>query len=92
MAVDVASFKARFPEFVNAGDALIAAVITEAELEVPAKVWRAKTDAGVLWLAAHKLATSPSGEAARLANGSSMYLAEFDRLRTQVAYFGPRVT
>ncbi len=93
MSVTIASFKVRFPEFANTDPALVQAVIDEAAAETPARTWRHKADQGVLQLAAHKLAISPSGQDARLStDGRSTYLQERERLERQIAYRGPRVT
>jgi hypothetical protein len=59
MAVTYSSFVLKFPEFVTADvdeQARITGFIADAALEVNATAWGAKTDLGVSYLAAHRLA------------------------------------
>lgn len=89
MAVEIAAFRdgGRFPEFFRAPDGLVQAAIDEAALEVDADVWGDKADTGIGLLAAHKLAVSPFGQAARLASeqGESTYGRLYRELRDAVA-------
>lgn len=95
----LAQFKAQFPEFARgangptaANDSLLQAMLDAAELEIDRTVWRTKGDQGQMYLAAHKLATSPWGQNAKLvnANGTTTYYGEYARLVHMVAT-GPRV-
>lgn len=100
MAVTFESFITRFPEFARNPDDLsgafqgwIEAHIAAAVIETPSSVWGAMQDEGVYYLAAHKLAISPFGIAAKLGskNGESVYGVERKRLNCVVAS-GGRVT
>lgn len=87
MSVDVSSFKARFPEFdlgVDATqDALITAVLAEAEGSVDRSLFQSSTnaDTAVKYRAAHLLACSPAGMKLKLVgkDGMSGYEREFQR-------------
>lgn len=83
-----AQFLAQFPEFQAtndsgaAGVALIEAMLAAALLELDADMWDALIDQGQGYLAAHKLAVSPWGNAAKLSNkdGTSTYGAHYNAL------------
>jgi hypothetical protein len=69
MALDAASFVARYPEFTEINEvasAAIDAAISDAKEFVDQGVWKTRYEAAVLCKAAHILAMSPLGEAARL--------------------------
>lgn len=98
MAVTVASFRARFPEFGSSDvtpDAVIQTCLDEAEDRTPEDIWGTgvKRDAGVRYLTAHLLAMSPQGRQLKLStpDGNSAYLPERRRLQGEVAS-GFRVT
>lgn len=86
----VAEFRAHFPEFQNAPETLIQAKLNEATLEVDPDQWGPKTDSGIRYLTAHKLALSPWGTAARLAVQTKMgtivttYQTHYESLVAQV--------
>lgn len=89
MAVTPASFKALFPEFagvVPVDDAYIQGWLDLAAVHVSPTVWRAKYDSGVLFLAAHLMTTSPTGQGAKLnnADGKSTYGAQYERMKLEV--------
>jgi len=65
---------------------MVREAIAEATLEVDAEVWGDKTDTGVRWLAAHKLAITPWGQQARMVSkdGSTTYGKEHARLMRSV--------
>lgn len=65
MTVSVASFKIGYPEFVSAGDALIAAKLEDAELQT-SDSYGDQRDVAVALLTADLLATSPWGRDARM--------------------------
>lgn len=99
MAVTVQSFKAAFPEFQRAADALVQTKIDEAELEV-GTAWGTTRDLGVSYLTAHLLSIAAQGQQARLvpANAKAtredaltVYERRYRELRLQVAS-GGRVT
>lgn len=92
MAVDAASFKAAFPEFGNAPNALVDATIARASLVCPASVWGAFVDQGIELTTAQWLALSPFGRSVQLVNkdGSTAYDQRLADLMTAVAG-GPRV-
>lgn len=97
MAVTVASFAVSRPEFANTAASdpdYVQAMIDEASLEVDAEVWGDKADAGIMWLAAHKLALSPYGNNAELVakdGKTTTYKTHYDALVMQVGH-GFRVT
>jgi len=84
MAVTPVSFKTARPEFKQLTDAQVQAAIDEATLCVDATVWGNRADMGVSYKAAHLLALSPHGKAARLITrgneGDTLYNREFMRL------------
>ncbi len=84
MTVSIATFKAHFPEFADARapDDLIAAKLDEADNQTNSETWGDLLDQGILYLAAHLLATSPFGQQARLASSdaTSTYGNRYDRL------------
>lgn len=75
MAVTATSFKTAFPEFANADNTLVAAVITRAAADCPADTWGDLTDRGVELVTAQALALSPNGRGTQLVNkdGSTVY-------------------
>lgn len=69
MAIDGASFAARFPEFDDvweASPATITAALSTAQGFVSQARWGSRYEDGVMYKAAHLLAMSPMGEHARL--------------------------
>ena len=88
MAVTPASFKAARPEFRQLTDTQVQAALDEAALLVDTEVWGDRTDMGVSYRAAHLLALSPHGKAARLITrgneGDTLYNREFRRLQRVV--------
>lgn len=71
----LAMFRAQFPEFQNVSDLLVTTMMAAAFLELSNLVWgqfgvvggpMTKADQGQLYLAAHKLAVSPFGQAAKM--------------------------
>jgi hypothetical protein len=93
VTVTVASLVSEFPEFARATVAMIQAKIDEAELRTPERIWGAKVDLGVKYLAAHLLAMSPFGRELKLANddGRTIYGDERTRLE-RIVSSGFRVT
>lgn len=75
-----------FPEFREADADLLSSRLGAAIRRVDALVWGSMWQDGVLMLAAHLLAISPYGMNARLSakDGSSTYLAEYERMRLEV--------
>ena len=80
-------FRARFPAFARASDALIADRLAKAERRTPAAIWGDLQSDGVEYLAAHLLSLEPAardlakGEKA----GESTYGAERKRLEAIVS-------
>lgn len=89
----VAQLQIQFPEFRDADEALLEAILAAADLEIDREVWGAKADQGQLYLAAHKLALSAYGNAAELVqkspspspHGETLYGVHFDNLVSQVS-------
>jgi hypothetical protein len=75
MALNLATFRARFPEFADADDALVQEKLDEAARRTPAGEWTTVENDAHAYLAAHLLALSPFGRDARLSekDGSSTY-------------------
>lgn len=97
MAVSVASFLTRFPEFESTERSLVEAKLAEAALYVDAVVWAAGTDPttgltmydlGQGYKAADLLGRTAFGRAARMVNkeGRTTYLDTFEDLQSRVAY------
>jgi len=82
-ALSVAEFRAMFPEFPTgtAEDLHVTAKLSAASLNIDADVWGDRARIGGLYLAAHLLATSPFGMAARLASadGTSTYGNQYEK-------------
>lgn len=81
-------FKTRAPEWKTARDERIDAALTQATARTDASLFGASTDDAVFFLAAHLLAVSPSGKAARLEGGKvarTLYLDERERLEREAA-------
>jgi hypothetical protein len=78
-------FRAQFPELVSAPDALVDSCIALAANHITTN-WGNKADEAHLYYAAHLLATSPYGQAARLSSseGKSTYGDHYERLQWQV--------
>lgn len=86
MAVTYSSFLVRFNEFEKADQALIDAEIALVALQVNASVWGEQRDDAVGLLVAHRIATRPGSQFARLVNKdrSTVYGAEYERMRDQI--------
>lgn len=76
-----------FPEFSDAGQALVEAKLAEAERNIDIEVWGDQAEDGVCYLAAHLICTSPSGVMARLVSkdGSTTYLKRFKQMSMEVS-------
>ena len=68
--VTVAQFTTRFPEWQGVDGKYILSHLNAAALEIDADVWGKRADEGTLYLAAHMMSTSPTGNGARLVDGS----------------------
>lgn len=77
-----AEFKATFPEFANAPDALVTSRLAWALARTPLDIWGAYQAEGVAWYCAHFLALLPNAKDMRKGEkpGESMYLRERQRL------------
>lgn len=87
-------FLARFPEFDEKGIkiTLIEMAIAEAQREMNKNFWGELFEQASHFLAAHKLAISPMGEACRLDSSSekTIYQIEYERL-CKSAFIGAQV-
>jgi hypothetical protein len=87
MALDVASFVARFPEFeeiseVSEGEAAIEQALSDAAHFVSQRLWAGRYESGVMYKAAHLLCMTPFGEHARLdAKDRTTYSVVFDEMK-----------
>lgn len=66
MPVSPEQLRSVFPEFKRASEAMVLEMIAQAERSVDTGVFGDRTDDAVLWKAAHLLALSPFGRAAKL--------------------------
>lgn len=82
MTVNRASFRASFPEFDPASDAMVDDAIAQAIRGVDATVFGDATDDAVGWKAAHLLDIRAFGQSGRLSSdeGATTYGAQFDAL------------
>ncbi len=80
--MDLAHFLIAFPEFGEADTPLVQAKLDEAAREIDASVWLTRADDGQGYLAAHLLAMSPMGNAAKLVtkDASTTYETHYKRL------------
>lgn len=94
MSATYETFISQFPEFSDANEAQVEAILAAADIEIDRDVWgEAKGDQGQMYLAAHKLALSPFGNAAELVqkrpkdtpHGETHYGVHYDALVRQVA-------
>jgi hypothetical protein len=77
--VNLAGFRARFPEFKTALDPLVQSVLDAAALETNVEELGNAFDEAHGLLAAHKLAISPFGQSARMVNKDGMTTYESER-------------
>lgn len=85
MALDVATFVDKFPEFDEIGaisPATVEQAIADAKHFCSASIWGSRYESAVLYKAAHLLAMSPFGEGARLdkKGEQSTYGVVFDNM------------
>jgi Protein of unknown function (DUF4054) len=95
--VILADFRTQFPEFRGVNDSVVTAMLGAAFLEIDVCVWGGystvtgtpgtKADQGQAYLTAHKLATSPFGQNAKLVakDGSTTYFKTYMTLVRQVS-------
>lgn len=82
----LAEFKASFPEFRSAPDALVTLKMTDAAESTSVAVWGATYDKGIYYRTADLLAKSPFGRKMGLVNkdGTTAYSADLRRLEELV--------
>ena len=82
-----ADFKALFPEFAKAPDALVSSRLVWSANRTPAGIWGDHQAEGQAWLTAHFLCLLPEGKEMRKGEkpGESMYLRERLRLGAVVS-------
>lgn len=82
-----AEFKALFPEFSRASDALVTSRLEWAEARTPSDIWGDLQDQGIAWLTAHFLVLLPEAKDMRKGEkaGESIYGRERQRLALVVS-------
>lgn len=89
MALNLAAFQARRPEFQNVDGSLLQAALDDAAKRLSPAVFGVRYDEAHMWLAAHLCASAPWGAAARLqgtTDGSTVYSAALERLSREVGF------
>ena len=86
--INLATFRARFPEFSKTTDAQVSAALDQSQATTDAVVFGALTDAAHGYMAAHLLCAWPGGKDTRIKGEAfvTTYLAERQRLED---YVGP---
>ena len=81
--MNIDQFRAQYPEFAQTPVPMIEAKLNAAAAEFDPAIWGNLLDEAHGLLTAHKLSTSPFGQAARLnaKDGRTTYLVEYERLR-----------
>lgn len=93
MAMSLATFRVRFPEFVAVGDALVEAALADALSRTDSTGFGDDADAAQGLLAAHLIAMGPGGATARQEGNDkarTSYLEERQRL-ARARFGGPRL-
>lgn len=87
MPLTPTQFKANFPEFTNASDALVQVRLDWAYERTDSTIWGDKLDQGAQWLTAHMLSLLPEAKDLRKGEkpGESMYQRERHRLNRVVS-------
>jgi hypothetical protein len=75
----------RFPEFKPAPQGIRQGSLDGAQAEIRECVWGPLLREAHLYLAAHKLAQHPLAQNLRKADGSDLYLPEYERLLSRVS-------
>lgn len=85
--LDLAGFRALYPEFAKASSDLVQSRLDQATNRYDPDVWAERSDEAHGLQTAHLLAISPFGQAARLVSekGRSTYLVEYERILPEVA-------
>lgn len=81
--LDLASFRARFPEFTPVDDALVEAKLADAADEIDERVWGGLAEKGHGWLAAHLLTSSSYGRETSK-ESTTTYGTHYEDLRRRV--------
>lgn len=95
--MDVAGFKAFFPEFAQTDTVIVQGALGEASRMISTDAWgpfgttsaaSTKADDGQKWLAGHILATTPFGQATRLEPGKddTIYFKRYAELRDSLGF------
>ncbi len=86
--LDPAGFRARYPEFATASDALVSVTLKDASSQIDNSVWGTLTDQAHGLLTAHMLVIAPNGQMARLQTdkGVSTYWTRYVALRDQQTF------
>lgn len=85
--MDLATFRAQYPEFEKCPDPLATAFLNDAAGQIDSTVWGIHTDRGHGLLTAHLLSMAPNGQFARLESdkAQSTYGVQYEKLRNTVA-------
>jgi hypothetical protein len=86
MALNAGTFKLSFPEFRSTADELIQLQLDRAARHCDPEAYLTKYEDAVMYRAAHLLALSPQGAAAKMVNkdGTTSYQVHFDEIRREV--------
>lgn len=91
-APNQAEFLTAFPEFENADPGLLNSALASAATMVDECVYGRQYGVAVAYLAAHRLALSPWGNASKLSTekgkGATTYMLHFEEIRASVTAFG----
>jgi len=91
--LNLAGFRALFPEFAKANDALVQSRLDQAAKRLDVAVWGIRIDEGHGLLTAHLLALSPFGQAARLVSdkGQTTYGKQYQDILPEIVGLTSRV-
>lgn len=85
--MNVDTFRARYPEFSSVATLTLQATLDEAALRLNKTVYGNRYDEAHGYITAHKLASSPMGQGARMTSksGETVYLQNFRMIQREMA-------